>query len=232
MRFLLGLFGVLLSIVLIFDDSVYLIPALVDTRAIAFLLLVGFYSGLLLTWISFEISKNSAQRAIKKTDEQRFKVILDSFNGLKFHKRIGDFSYFNYGNFSLVYSISKKAFYIFQGDECLATSVNISDTQTFKTLEENINNKFRDQMNDCVDVNGLLYSKNLFPHDYPNDYPNDNSSFMSKYDYAEEPEEDEYIVPEQKQEQFNLDDILDKINLRGMASLSKEELDFLKSQKG
>ena len=226
MRSILFLFGVLLSVILLLDDSVSMIPALVDTKSIAIILFLGIYMGVLITYASYVISQSVEQRLIKKNDEMKFKAILDSFGGVRFIKRVGDLSYFSYGNFSLVYNIGKKSFFIFQGEECIATSINITDTETFKNLEQNINSQFEDQMNDCVIVNGLKYSKNLFPKD------TFEQPFMTKYDYAEETEEEEYSVPEQKQEEFNIDDILDKINLQGMGSLSKRELDFLKNQKG
>lgn len=227
MRSILFLFGVLLSVILLLDDSVSMIPAIVDTKSITIILFLGVYMGVLVTYASYVITQSAEQRLIKKNDEMKFKAILDSFNGVRFIKRVGDLSYFSYGNFSLVYNIGKKSFFIFQGEECIATSMNITDTETFKNLEQSINSHFEDQMNDCVIVNGMMYSKNLFPKD------TFEQPFMTKYDYAEEREdEEEYSVPEKKQEEFNIDDILDKINLQGMASLTKRELDFLKNQKG
>jgi len=57
MRSILFLFGVLLSVILLLDDSVSMIPAIVDTKSITIILFLGVYMGVLVTYASYVITQ-------------------------------------------------------------------------------------------------------------------------------------------------------------------------------
>lgn len=152
--------------------------------------------------------------------ESKFATILKNKSVLKFNRRVGALVFINYQEYMLVYSIERDVFYIMQGDECLSTSNTIAYTQTIKDLKNFIMVEYGEQMNDCVLINNIAYSKHLFNVDkFQINIENlQKNHIMSSYQT-------------EAQESYDVDNLLDKINQFGMQSLTPEELKFLQDQK-
>jgi hypothetical protein len=214
----LPVFSIILFVALIYFDADS-IAVKVDTTSIILLLATGWFFGWLTSVVIQQLNQLSEFAALKKVDELRFKAILDGLNFLKFNRRADSLVFFDFHELRLVYDIRKEKLYIFKDEDCISTSDRITDTQVLKDLIESINTRYKKQMNDCINVNGVLYSRHLFPAEQHQIIEN----FFSK---------EEVKVEKRTVKEYNIDDILDKISLNGMKSLSSEELEFLKKQKG
>ena len=158
---------------------------------------------------------------IKKRDEKEksqieslFINVLDNIKSIKFGQRVHQYVQFKTENYLLVYILDKKELSLFQGEDCIASSSQISkeiSDNIIKYIDENFNKEINE---DIVDVGGYLVS--------PSYIEEINSQYVSEEDYDDYEEVEEYL---------NLDDILDKINKEGIESLTHDELDFLNNYK-
>lgn len=132
----------------------------------------------------------------------------------------------DYNIVNIVYLMDKSIVCIFKENKCIYTSETID-----KNLNESIINKIHEQygkqIDDVVEVLGVTISREELESklkDFEKINPNLDFNIPNK-----EVTEIEKIV-EENNERFDVDTILDKISKVGMEKISKEELDFLKSQ--
>jgi hypothetical protein len=179
----------------------------------------------ILIWEGF---KKYHLKELKRMDimtlENQFKIILANKETLKFNRRVGGLVFFDYIQYMLVYNINQDLFYVMRGEECILTSHELSQTQTIMNLKEFIINKWEREINDCLLVNNILYSKNLFDV---------NHSALTKVRFEDLGKMNPFIDEDEtiEAEQYDVDEILDKINQHGVGSLTKDEIEFLKNQK-
>jgi len=129
---------------------------------------------------------------------------------------------------NIVYLMDKKVVCIFKENKCIYTSETI-DNDLRDNIIQNIHEKYGNQINDVVEVLGVTISREELESklkDFENANPNLDMTFLNK---EKEMSDVEKII-EENNEKFDIDSILDKINKVGMEKITKEELDFLKTQ--
>ena len=153
--------------------------------------------------VTYSISYKS-KKEIKKI-ESIYKNILEHGEDIKFTQRVQEFAQFTIDKYMLVYLLDKKEVSIFEDDACVATPGQI-DPKLNDRLVKYLDNHFKKDIEDIVTIDGYIISKS-----YYDNMINSNSKVKK---------EKEKVV-------LNLDDILDKINTKGIKSLTKSELNYL-----
>jgi hypothetical protein len=111
--------------------------------------------------------------------------------------------------------MDKQELALFKGEEYIANSTQINPDISEKIIDF-IKNKFDKEINDdVVEVGGYLVSQSYI------DEVNSQYKTTNEYEIIDEEIEEEY------EEYLNLDDILDKINISGINSLTNKEREFL-----
>lgn len=188
----------------------------------------GFILGLV-TYHFVKLLMNKHQISIRR------KEILSQFNQLieniklgksKFKTRIKntvliETSLEEHGKVMLVLLLDKNEISIIKDDKCLYSSSEYLDSS--KLLETiSIINHFHGQMiNDVVEVMGVKVSRIDLEKNIQQHYKQMNQSI--KIDVIESNKD--------IKKEFDIDQILDKINLTGIESLTDEEIDYLKKFK-
>ena len=171
-----------------------------------FIFFIGIGMGIFMGWYSLiQYQLYKSKQHLKKT-EDLFKSL---HKDLIFKQRIHNFVHFTSGDYGVVYIIDKNELAIFENEQCIAVSSLISK-EVNDELIKSINEKFDKDINNIVDMNGYKVSK-----DYLNNIPTEKS-FVEK-------------VKIKNEKKFSLDEILDKITEKGIKSLTKKEIDFLKN---
>lgn len=175
---------------------------------------LGFFVGI--KFIMFSIEQRDKKE--KSKIEEIFLKILENSSKLKFAQRVHTYVQIKTDKYLLVYMIDKHELAIFDKEECIANSSQINPEISNKIIAF-IEEKFNKEINeDIVDVGGYLVSQSYI------DEVNANYQEVTEDEYLQvhyEEDEEEY------EEILNLDDILDKINISGINSLTNKEREFL-----
>jgi len=126
---------------------------------------------------------------------------------------------------NIVYLMDKEIICIFKDNNCISTTENIDkDLKNEIVLE--INKKFNDQINDVVQLMGLIISKEEFQTRIKEiqDIIKNNPESMN-IDLDEESNINEIL--NNNNIKFDVDQILDKISKHGIKSITPEEKSFL-----
>ena len=166
-------------------------------------------------------------------DKPMFNYILDSITEiteskfLKF-KEVGNTIIIHFGssrNFeelkkyvNIVLSRCSDINFLFENNDNMSVNMSFEDLGTFLSLDKNIPSPKVDK----TETREYDNISNEFILSFINSISNELND-----ECVEEGEEDLYIKKSLKKE-YNLDDILDKINEKGVSSLTKEENDYLK----
>jgi hypothetical protein len=163
----------------------------------------------------------------KKVSEknEQFSEILNNIKFSKFRSRVNTTVYVSsktskHGEVDIIYLMDKSDVAIFQGDTCLYTSESVEKEVIFKIIES-INKKFKNNINDTVEVLGFTFYREDFEKTFGGKFKNLNLDILTK----EENEIDS--IRKQNENKFNIDEILDKISKFGIKVLTPEELEFL-----
>lgn len=161
---------------------------------------------------------STEERKFTQQVEDIFSNVLSNVRKgrLKFSKRFNKYVHFKCGKYFVVYTIDNCQLSIFQGEICIALSNQI-DPKITNEISDFIEHEFSKEINDVVEVDGNLISKNCFPN--INNSQKWEDSFLNKI-------EDENNKKENK---LNLDHILDKISDTGYETLTEIEKEFLKN---
>lgn len=158
---------------------------------------------------------------IKEQDLILLKFKSIDLNQLKFNKRFNEFVYFSLNDDFLFLDLKNKSITFF--DKKLNKyyfSVSLNTNMT-KNLYNSIYEKFRTNIEDIIEVQGYIYSRNTF-----NEFNQVMTDILGNFGVSKEQE-----MSLNKEPMLNLDLILDKINSNGLKSLTKDELEFLQKQK-
>ena len=117
------------------------------------------------------------------------------------------------GEISIIFYLDKKDIYLFEGDKAVYTSIDLP-TKMIDDISTKIFSKFSFKINDVVIFNKSVYDKNTF---YSMSNTGDSNPVSDKL--------------EDSKPNYDLNDILDKINEVGYEKLSKSEKDFLNGLK-
>ena len=135
--------------------------------------------------------------------------------------RLKDYSVVN-----IVYLMDKETVCIFKENKCIYTTDGVSKELKQKIVEE-ISSSYKDQIDDVVEVLGVTISREELETQMRNF---EDSMKASQIKEAMQERGDIEKILEENEERMDVDSILDKISSKGMKSLSKEEIDFLKQQ--
>jgi hypothetical protein len=182
-----------------------------------FMMLVGVVIGCFLTIVTSFFLKKREDKLKKKNVELLFTEIRDNINfgNSFFSGRVNDSVHIkmnlkSLGNVSVFYFIDKKDVSIFIGNKCIYTS-QLVNKDLLSSISYNIESKFHKELNDVVNVFGILI---------------DRKSFISMGGTIKEKES----FDENFEDEINdLDEILDKINVIGYDNLTLNEKKFLEN---
>lgn len=126
---------------------------------------------------------------------------------------------------NIVYLMDKEIICIFKDNNCISTTENIDSSLKNEIVLE-INKKFNDQINDVVQLMGLIISKEEFQTRLKEiqDIIKNNPESMN-IDIDEESNINEIL--KNNNIKFDVDQILDKISKHGIKSITPEEKSFL-----
>ena len=194
-----------------------------------------FILGFLYAKFTETIKKNIRNKKIIEDILIQFKEILDNIkkNQAVFISRVNqtvmiDTRLKQHDVVNIVYLMDKKVVCIFKENKCIYTSETI-DNDLIDSIIYNIHEKYGNQINDVVEVLGVTISREELESklkDFENANPNLDMTIFNK----EKEMSDVEKVIEENNEKFDIDSILDKINKVGIEKITKEELDFLKTQ--
>jgi hypothetical protein len=115
------------------------------------------------------------------------------------------------GEVNLILLLESKELSIFQGDKVIYTT-HYADKNLIDTLIFNIENFYKQQIDNCYNIMGNIIDKGSIRKLNP------NAQFQEAF-------------PNPEKKSLDLDSILDRINEVGISNLTKEEKEFLKNQK-
>lgn len=129
---------------------------------------------------------------------------------------------------NIVYLMDKRIVCIFKENKCIYTS-DIIDSELNDTIISNIHEQYGKEIDDVVEVLGVTISRDELETKIKEfEDKNKNISFDLN-NFKKESTDIEKII-EENEERFEVDSILDKISKLGMEKITKEELEFLKTQ--
>ena len=181
-------------------------------------LLFGVILGCGITFsVLFILSKRSENK-IKKRTKKIYDEILNnlSLNDAFFNSRVNNTVQINTnieseGEVNVMYFLDRQDISIFQEGECIYTS-SLIDKQVLEKILKIIWSKFSTQINDVIQLHNNTFDKRTFMI-----ITGANSTSSSSH------------VEDNEEVNFNLDDILDRINEVGYNNLTDLEKQFLKN---
>jgi hypothetical protein len=182
------------------------------------LLLVGGFTGFLLSSI-YNIMSLDYYR-YKKYSLKLNEFIKKDASAFIFNKRLNSFFYFRleiaqnlFTNIAIKFEDNKYELLI----DNIAYNTDISAYKVAEFCDKLLLSFKKEAFEDVTNVNGFIYSNNYLKEYHPDHY---------KY-YNNVPDD----VEVSSEPNYDVDEILDKISEKGMGSLTKGELKFLKNHK-
>jgi len=179
---------------------------------------IGIIVGIIITLSLMFLSLKIKDKKLKIKNQSVYQEILDKLNSndITFSSRINNTVQLNTnikseGDVQIMYFLDKKEIAIFKGNDCLYTSILI-ENDIIDKISIAIWSRFSNQINDIVILSNNAFDKKTFII----------LSGLNHNDLNTGEIIDEYS-------QYNLDDILDKINKVGYNNLTDAEKDFLKN---
>lgn len=129
---------------------------------------------------------------------------------------------------NIVYLMDKRIVCIFKENKCIYTS-DIIDSELNDTIISNIHEQYGKEIDDVVEVLGVTISRDELETKIKDFEDNNKNISFDLNSFKKESTDIEKII-EENEERFEVDSILDKINKLGMEKITKEELEFLKTQ--
>ena len=125
---------------------------------------------------------------------------------------------------NLIYLMDKNIVCIFKDNQCLYTTDSINKGLQSDILNE-LNDKFNKEINDVIDVMGMVISKEEFQNKIK-EISNLAKNNIDIEELLKDKNETE-IIEDDNESKHDIDEILDKINKHGLKSLNYSEIDFL-----
>lgn len=182
-------------------------------------------------WLTNLIEKRKISKEISKKNE-KFNNILSNLKSspiaVTFKSRVNSIAYFmtnleTEGDVDIIYLIDKSDIVIFKDEVCISSSKDVN-SETIEEIISLLNRHFSNDINEVVNVMGVLLSKSEFER-MSGLNVNDIKNSLG---LSEQPSEIDKIY-EENQLKFDIDEILDRINLVGIKNLTRAELEFLKN---
>jgi len=129
---------------------------------------------------------------------------------------------------NIVYLMDKRIVCIFKENKCIYTS-DIIDNELNDNIISNIHEQYGKEIDDVVEVLGVTISREELETKIK-DFESMNKNINFDLSPFKKESSDIEKIIEENEERFEVDSILDKINKLGMEKITKEELEFLKTQ--
>lgn len=197
--------------------------------------LIYFLTGCLIMYLIIVIKNYFIRKSnlieIKKVYNELYDNLIN--NMVTFNNRIDDLiilntNLANYGKVEIIIYLNKSNIFILQNDVTLFDSKLIDLDLTIK-IHQKIINKYNSDINNIIEINGVIYNKTDYDIKSTEIYNKILSDFNNSNPYIND------IVNESESKnikhEYNLNDILDKINKIGYNNLSYYEKEFLKNIK-
>ena len=171
--------------------------------------------------------KTSTKEKQKRLDIFRNIISLLQGNKCSFKERIGNIVYININKEEqLVLNISDDFFGVYNGIKFIEISSNDLSEDILVGIPNLIKQKFNKEINDVVYIGELAYSKNYVKRVWGEEILN---ALIEQNEQITISMKMDNWVDVFEEETFDLDDILDKISLSGINSLSESEKKFLQN---
>ncbi len=178
-------------------------------------LLIGVVAGVLLTFSTLVYLSKRDEKKLKKKYSDTFTNVLNQLtsNNVEFNSRINNTVQLNTkidveGDIQIMYFLDRQDISIFRDGDCIYTS-NLIEKELIEKILKTIWSKFSIQINDVVQLMSNTFDKRTFM--VISGLSNPTQETMAE------------------DIQYNLDDILDKINEVGYNNLTESEKQFLKN---
>lgn len=180
-------------------------------------------------WVSI-----TTNRSLKKKKEEKNSKFIEILENLKsnptkaeFKSRVNGAIYIQteiseHNKVDLIYLSDKDDIAIFKNDDCLFTSDDI-ERKIIDEIIKVITLKFESQINDVVSVLGITFSREEFERAFG--VKSEDIKKLFNFSQSESEIDKIYFDNEMK---FDVDEILDRINIVGIHNLTKAELEFLR----
>lgn len=183
------------------------------------------FGGMLYKTISQYSEKSKKEKIINKINNQ-FKQLLSNvaMGNSVFKNRVNNTVFLGskleeHGDVDIVYMMDNKDVAIFKENKCIYTSEGVK-REVIDDLTHTIERRFKKQINDVVDILGFKFYREEFEKSF-----NINMEDVKKQFRLDENEIDK--IKKENEIKFDIDGILDKINKKGIGSLTLEERIFL-----
>lgn len=199
------------------------------------ILIIIFILGFLYAKLVESVKKRLKNKRLLADGLNQFKEILENIKMGRavFVSRVNqtimiDTKLKKYDIVNIVYLIDKRIVCIFKENKCIYTS-DIIDSELNDTIISNIHEQYGKEIDDVVEVLGVTISRDELETKIKDFEDNNKNISFDLNNFKKESTDIEKII-EENEERFEVDSILDKINKLGMEKITKEELEFLKTQ--
>jgi hypothetical protein len=181
-------------------------------------------------WWSSLINNRDKKKKINNKNK-KFEEILNNLKSTpvsaKFNNRLNTAVYIETnltekGKVDLIYFIDKNDIAVFKDDDCLYTSEDV-DKKIIDEIIVSIIKRFDNEINDVVSVLGITFSRKDFEKTFG--VKTEDIKKLLNFQQNESEIDKIYFENEMK---YDIDEILDRINIVGIHNLTKSELEFLR----
>lgn len=192
-------------------------------------LVLGIYIGVFFNRWSTRLSSKIEKMKLVKDVNVHYLSLLNNINNkkTKFKSRVNNTIYIgtklpDLGKVEVVYLLDKGDVVVFKDRRCILTS-ELVDTNTLEQISNSINMVHYDEINDVIDIMGMLFSRVDFEKAFNLNF----EEMKSKMNMNMSTESDIDRIIEENECKFDIDSILDRISEVGIENLSPEEKKFL-----
>jgi hypothetical protein len=181
-------------------------------------------------WWSSLINNRDKKKKINNKNK-KFEEILNNLKSTpvsaKFNNRLNTAVYIETnltgkGKVDLIYFIDKNDIAVFKDEDCLYTSEDV-DKKIIDEIIVSIIKRFDNDINDVVSVLGITFSRKDFEKTFG--VKTEDIKKLLNFEQNESEIDKIYFENEMK---YDIDEILDRINIVGINNLTKAELEFLR----
>jgi hypothetical protein len=188
-------------------------------------------------WTSHSIkSKISLYRSTKKSVDNIRNQYINVLNNIRggyssFHDRTNSIVYIktniiDHGDVDVLYYTTTGDISIFKDSKCIYTQHQISKEHIISDIVNEIKLKYDSKINDTIDFFGFTFYRPKFEN-----LLTSQAKIQLNFPIQNPPKSDINKIVDKNNQKMSLDDILDKINEKGIDNLTPEEKKFLKNQK-
>ncbi len=181
-------------------------------------------------WWSSLINNRDKKKKINNKNK-KFEEILNNLKSTpvsaRFNNRLNTAVYIETtstgkGKVDLIYFIDKNDIAVFKDEDCLYTSEDV-DKKIIDEIIVSIIKRFDNDINDVVSVLGITFSRKDFEKTFG--LKTEDIKKLLNFEQNESEIDKIYFENEMK---YDIDEILDRINIVGIHNLTKAELEFLR----